>query len=447
MSMEGEPTQVRQLNRDEFKVALQKGQGRAFLHVLHYGLDDVTDLVLEACLHNPVYDKYFESDRGDWLFSMFKNSAQLPNFREAILSALKTEENPKDLLQLVRLGRNIADMGDIEIRQEIGKVVYRVAADPVIEDWVGVWDWIDLEGETGLLALARIYGQRLIAHPNDYVYWGLLNRDDYPRLKALLDEYSEQDAAIKAYRDYLLSQEMDQNPSEEANKQVDQRRRRRRLKQYTLPEILDSARSIEEQRNYRYMAFGRHATSEELEIIYTNLLTETEPLVLQRLLWVFRRAKLPRIDDKLLQWANGPEKALRSGAIIALTQLSDERINSLARDKAQTGSLLGADNVALDLFNNNYAPKDVDLIVQALTRLQPSADDAHSLGLSIIELAEKYEDRRLEKAVLWAYENTPCSFCRLKAVQWLDRFQMLPEALRFECKYDAEDDIRAYVHE
>ena len=82
---------VKRLDKIEFAAALRKGQGRAMLHVLHYGLEDVEGLILEACLHNQVYDQQLESIRGDWLFSMIRNSLNFAKFREVILKVLQTE--------------------------------------------------------------------------------------------------------------------------------------------------------------------------------------------------------------------------------------------------------------------------------------------------------------------------------------------------------------------
>jgi len=440
------PYPIKRLTREEFAAALRKGQGRAYLHVQRYGLEEVVDLVLEACIHNQIYDKYFESGRGDWLFSLFRNSPHSSKFRNAILDALQTEKNPKDLLQLTRLARNLADQGDKETRQVLGDVVYRIARDPSVEDWVGVWDWLDLEGETGLLNLARIYGQRLIAKPEGDVYWGLLDLDEYPRMKTIIDEYSQKDVAIKAYRDYLLIKQSELAPVESGIETGQVKRQRTRpRKEYTLAEILESARSQIKHRNYRYLSFGYHATAEELETIYNQLLIETDPVTIERLLWVFRRPKLPKLDEQIFGWANSPIEGLRSAAIVALSQMADERIHALAREKALSGSLVGVDNDALNLFRKNYEPGDADLIIQALAILQPNIDDAHSLGISILELAEKYKDPGLEKAVLWTYENTPCAFCRFNTVRWLDEYQLLSDEQLFECQYDAEVDIQEFI--
>ena len=97
------------------------------------------------------------------------------------------------------------------------------------------------------------------------------------------------------------------------------------------------------------------------------------------------------------------------------------------------------------MFVNNYDNRDAGLINHSLVDLRPDVDDAHKIGSSLIELADRYEDPDLAEPVVWTYENTPCSNCRHRTVLWLDHHAKLSDELRFECKYDAEEEIRGLV--
>jgi len=169
---------------------LRKGQGRALLHVIHYGLEDVADLILEACLHNQVYDQQIESFRDHWLLSMFKDSASYPKIRAAILKALKTEPIGYDLYQLFLLARTMAvDEGDEEARQIFEETIFRIASVPNnYYSWLGVEDWLELAGVDGMLQLARIYGQRLLTNPDDLVNEYLLDYEEYPDFRGILNK-------------------------------------------------------------------------------------------------------------------------------------------------------------------------------------------------------------------------------------------------------------------
>ena len=106
---------------------------------------------------------------------------------------------------------------------------------------------------------------------------------------------------------------------------------------------------------------------------------------------------------------------------------------------------MGTDDQSLGLFLHNYDSSNSALIAKGLDGLHPDSEDAHSLGYSIRELAGRYDDPGLVDAMLWVYEETPCGFCRYQAIRWLDHHGQLTEILRFECQYDAEEDIQAFV--
>ena len=197
--MDNKQIAVNRLGREEFAAALRKGQGRTLLHIHHYGLDDVVDIVLGACLHNQVYDQQIDSGRGDWLFSMFQGTSYYPEFRTAILNALNTETDIDNLLQLCELARNIAALGDDEVRQALREVVFRYASDPIENYSIGAGDWVELTGAGGMLELARIYGRRLIANLDGDYYGNILDFEEYPSLVKILKENAENDAAVHAY--------------------------------------------------------------------------------------------------------------------------------------------------------------------------------------------------------------------------------------------------------
>ena len=110
--------QVARLTKKDFADALKKGLGRASLHVSKYGLPGVEDWVLNACIHNQVYDTQCEDGRATWLFKMIRNKPEYPNLRHSILMALESETDGDDLNQLCDLAKEMAINGD----KEAGKI-------------------------------------------------------------------------------------------------------------------------------------------------------------------------------------------------------------------------------------------------------------------------------------------------------------------------------------
>jgi len=427
---------VKRLDRQEFQAALAKGQGRARLHALRYGLDDLKDLVLEACLHNQVYDQQSESSRGEWLYEIIKDSPCFPEFRDAILAALETELDFWDQFQLCELTKEIASSGDDQARQKLREFVYRNAADPEAEgDWLGIHGLLFLDGVEGLIQLARIFGQRLLADPEELVYDSILYHAAYPQYAKILKLSSQSDPLIERYWKYLKKRKR-----ASARPSIDREKAR---KKYSLTTILDNARNEIGEYPGRYMSFGKHATPDELEELLACLLNEVRNPVRRRLLWVFRRAKLPRIDQIILDWANADDDQLRSAAIEALAQISDPGVHALARMKLESAQASGIDWNVLHLFINNFETGDEILIKSWLDHLQPAREDAHSLGYSLLRMMDQQENPVLSDLLLWVYENIPCANCRYFSVRWLNKLNLLPDPIRFECQFDSDEDIRA----
>jgi len=438
---------VTYLTRETFKIALAKGLGRAMIHVKQNGLDNVADLVLTACLHNQTYAPQFEGSRADWLFAMFKDSSYYPRFQTAILKRLHGKTALWDRYECCNLAKEMALHGDDEARQSLRQyVINQITRLPHDEFYSGSNEWFEVAGNEGAIELARIYGQQLLDNP-DYECEVLYLYLDKENLKDILAEHAHHDPLVKRYWDYL-----DENgalaPSTPVDEATQELQRQKRLqisrKLRTLDNILSDARAGVSEYPRHYMFFGRIATSEELEKIYTNLLTETNDKARIRLLWVFKRAILPRLDKQLFEWANSSNQALRNALINALAQLSDPQVHDLARQKMRQHELLDGDSNAIDLFIHNY-DNDAGLIMQALTSVEPNDKEAYDLGFSIIKVAEQYDDLALANPLRWLYENSPCTLCREDAIFQLIKRQRFDQTLVNECLFDARATIRAFA--
>jgi len=433
------------LGKDEFASAIRKGLGRALIHVSHYGLNDIDDLVLDACIHNYCYDIQVEPSRAEWLFQMFGKSEHYSKFSELILDRLKTESDSYNLKQLCSIAKEMAMNGDEDARKGLRECVFKIAKTASSDSSIGEGAWINLEGTEGFLELVRIYGQRLLLNPEDIVPEHIVHSGESKReLKDVLFQFAEKEAKIKAYKEFLEEKDVfkpfDRNTIEKPQHEKARHK-------HNLASILESARNKVGNYPARYIKFGRHATSDELENVFNQLFIETDRDILLRLLWIFRHTSLPRLDKMFFDWAQGTDNELRESSIVALAQLSDQQIHQLAISKVKAGELLGADNHVLDLFLNNFKVSDIQIIIQALAPIKPDVKDAHSLGFSLLDLGEKHTMIELADALKWVYENTPCSNCRFRAVRQLIEWQQLDEAILYECKFDANEDIRDFVEE
>lgn len=176
-------------------------------------------------------------------------------------------------------------------------------------------------------------------------------------------------------------------------------------------------------------------------MVYTHLLDEKDVAVIWRLLNVFSRVQFPYLDDKLFLWAHSEDSQVRRVAIESLSQNKDNRVHALAMYKIQNSKMIGADSGSIGLFVNNYEHDDAKLITDALNRIRPAKEDAHSIGWDIIDMSKKYQDPGLGEALKWSYGKTPCSSCRYRVVEQLDSLGQFKDNILYECQFDGNRDI------
>lgn len=96
------------------------------------------------------------------------------------------------------------------------------------------------------------------------------------------------------------------------------------------------------------------------------------------------------------------------------------------------------------MFRLNYQSGDYKYISKVLVDFNDD-DLLHESVRQILNVFECVKNSELLEAMLWAYENTPCSFCRSMVVSNLADHNMLPDAIRDEVKYDCCDDTKNYA--
>ena len=108
------------VNLVEFNQWLQKGLGRAVLHLRTHDPAPIAKQCSYACTHDLTYDAQCESDRGIYLLDLIDGIGDQDFFRSGLLEALSTPpRDPEkfDLGQTIELARNFAEKGDDEIKQ------------------------------------------------------------------------------------------------------------------------------------------------------------------------------------------------------------------------------------------------------------------------------------------------------------------------------------------
>jgi hypothetical protein len=444
---------IKKLTRREFADALQKGLGRAYLHAIHHGINGVADLILKACLHDQACDPQAENSKAEYLFAIFRNTQYFPDFKKEILTSLKTKRSTWDVQLLFELAYQMAILGDNEARIAIRDRALKIAntgTKSEYSDWLGAGEWIKLAGINGALELAKIYGSRLLKNAEDFVPEDEIfpSEEIKNEFQKVIVDKSRKEPELLAYWEYLDNKGVFKPRTGPfvSTDTIHKRHKEDIRQRYNLGSILNDASKQIDEYGVRYNQFGWAATTEELEIIYEHLLQETDNAVIWRLLKVFSRVVLPRLDKKLFLWAHSTDSQVRRAAIHALSWNTDSQIHALALERIQSKKLSGADSGSIELFVNNYEHADAKLISEALLRNKPGKDDAHSLAWDVIELSNKYHDIALTNALNWSYEKTPCSDCRYRIVKQLDLLGQFNGKILNECQFDGNGDIKDLAH-
>jgi hypothetical protein len=422
------------LSRDEFADAIAKGLGRAFLYAKNQGLDRVKDLVLNACLNDLSYDPQCSESRSKWLFTMFADSRQYIELRDEILAALFIDSESSECpYQLCEIAREMSLTGDKVALERLSDRVYKFASQPNSDDWYGANELIEIQGVDAAIELSRIFGRRLLANPDDSVP-DVLDLDFFKDISeekiAIFERHAAIEESIAVYYKYILDSKIS----------LDLRRSERALqpkKRITLEDIIDLARRKKHEYPSVYLRFGQKATADELEIIFSLLIHETDEDICVRLLWVFRRAPIPRFVERLFEWSDSKNHLLKVSAIEALSQKSDDRVYQLGRSKLDNCQFTDLDIDTLNLFINNYHSGDAELILNRLNAVEIDREDLHSIGFILVDMSKRQVNSELLILLEWIYERTPCSICREQVFKQLEIYGQLSDKLLAEYQFDS----------
>jgi hypothetical protein len=433
------------LTKNEFANALKRGKGRALMHVQQHGLDNVSSIVLKSTLKNLSYDRQCESSRTEWLFSMFSNTNELPDFSAAILNAISTETEIYDLQHLCEFAELLAKNGDLKAHHQLSEIVLnQPLPDP---QWpYGTHQLVALDGIDAVVAIAKRFGALLLDKKPESSIWLGDFADDIPSAKRKLARLAKTETNIKAFLD---------------NQNEQKKRFAKKPKAKSKKEASEIELSCEEFVNHFFTKVGkedyhfelkmmdrrlaRNAYDEDLVALLERLNDEEDEAVIVRVLRVFNVAELPEITPLFWKLVESKNVDIRDAAVDALAKIQDARLSELARNKLKSKNFKAKDAAFIQLFTENFTNQDEQLILNALKQTSFSDDVAHSVGFAIREIYRANEELVTSDLLQWDYERNPCTECRCSTVGlMMDLKGMTPEMLE-ECQYDSNEEIRQLV--
>ncbi|NHZ39258.1 hypothetical protein [Massilia aquatica] len=411
-------------------------------------MDDVEDLVLAACIEDQCYDRQCEGNRAEWMYSLFKGTPAYPRFAGPILTALASSVDDYDGDQLRELASLMGRDGDLEAACALRSFVWAqsFSADTVL----GAAALCALDGMPAVLEMARRLGEVVQQDPDAWV-------DTVDRLTgyalpfdavfAELKRVAAGDEAVAAYvarEDARIASDAAHDRPPESQAARTKRRGEEFMKQNPCDAILAAATRESAGRGY-FLLFGRWAGEEDLIRILDHLRVEPDPKVATKLLWIFRRATLPYLDEHVWELASHSDIGVRNAAVMALSNLSHPRVRALGHARLGDPKFSSAFSEEIELFKNSFQPGDETLILAALERQSVDGDEAHALGSRAIDVCISVRSPALAGVALWVCRTNPCSVCRRQAVELLQEWDCLPAHIADECRYDASEELRALI--
>jgi predicted nucleic acid-binding protein len=190
--------------------------------------------------------------------------------------------------------------------------------------------------------------------------------------------------------------------------------------------------------------WGKRASDDDLLQAAQGLRIATDVEMQRSHLAIFRKRRFPLDHNILIQLAGSSNEQIQWAALNALAQIADPAVRTLALDLVQTKARWR--ELAISLLGMNFQPGDHEIVLDWF-EAEEDMETLHTESIGLVAFwkanpSEKLHDRML----LDLYEKCPCSFCREGAVSLLLERNALPEHLRKECRWDANEDIRELIN-
>ena len=191
--------------------------------------------------------------------------------------------------------------------------------------------------------------------------------------------------------------------------------------------------------------WGEKASEGELSLAAQALvdLPRDDLELLKAYLQIFGKRAFPLDPAPLVALIDDPRRHVATFAIGALERTSHPAVRAVALRMADQGPHR---ECALGLLARNWHPGD-ELIAEGLLRAAAGHREAsHTLGYGLRDVIEAHQSSpEFVPAIRLAYELGPCSACREPVVAALLRLAALPDDLRAECRWDANEETRRLV--
>lgn len=421
---------------EEFERLLRQGRGRAIQHLQQHDAAPYRDVLLHACTHDVCFDAQSEGPRGQYLYELLHLIPEPEFYREQLLAALATSETlegSRDREALLDLTRCFAERSDEAARAALYERFARNAARGNDE---GAEAIIELDGLAGFLYVAEVLGARSLAEPGEWAddhYLTLIEKQvGKETIAAPLAEARRTNPHIEAFLSEAEAFRAACATSERPNM---------RLVGLPYAQVRERIVARRNRPAINLERWGESAPAEELALAAHDLLTEEEPRRLTDLLHIFRGGTFPLNTQRLCELVTGENELHAWLAAQALAHLDDPANRAFALNLLERPARVAE---AVTILAGTFWESDLPLFESVLQReLDP--ETIHSLSFRLEKALKTHPSPANVPLLLALYDKTPCSNCRKDYVQLLLDLDRLPDAVREECHFDSNLDLRALV--
>ncbi len=419
------------MNESEFRDLMQSGLGRAITYARENDVGAFRDVILDACLHCYSADAQSEGTRAGYMLELVNLLPDRDFYCDEVLKALPGSGDDWDALQRFCFATDMASEGDERAKRAVyenfdpGPRMGESMASALVR----------MDGLEGLLFAAAKLGALLAAKPNEvdvgYLWWQSVEICGEEQVRAALLQAGKTDPHVETYRlraeaDWAKSMDH-QSPWNEIQA-LDYEGLKARLLGL---------------RGFWLGRWGEKANAENIELAARGLMAARTPEDQLAHLRIFSSRTLPLDHRLLLELATSPDDRLACAASRALTWITHPSVRALAFRLVEDRASSREDAIAM--LAQNWEPGDHDIVLGWFEREQ-DRDMRHGFGIDLRKCWKRHPEPASEVRMLRAlYEKGPCSFCREFLLSRLIELDSLPDDLRAECAFDANEDVRVLV--
>jgi hypothetical protein len=419
------------MDETEFRRLLILGLGRAILYTREHDVCAFRGMILDACVNCYAIDPQSEGTRADFMLDLVKGLPDFDFYRDGVLNALPNSGDDWHAKQRFRFAALLAKSGD----EQAKRLMYEnFSPGPNNGDGIAI-EFMNLDGMEGFIFAVEKMGQLLSDNPKNV---------DLGWLMSVATECLGEQEAWDALRNEAARNQFVQvylSAVERFDSEAGHTSGPNSIKS-------ESYNQLKTRLPMKWIGslgfWGKHASDAELLLAAQGLIIATDEEMQRSHLAIFRHRSFPLDHNILFRFAGSSNEQIQWDALNALSQITDPAVRTLAVKLVQTGSKCR--KFAIHLLKLNLQPGDHEIVLDWF-EAEEDMETLHTESRGLIAFWSANPSEELHNRMLLSlYEKCPCSFCRENAVSTLLERNALPEHIRAECVWDANEDIRELIN-